>query len=80
MLANGFCRTCGCPDVEWLRPGTIARAEGVHTRTITRLIQSGRLHGDCFRGRFKISHAEWHKFRRMASSQYDPYVEGGLTG
>jgi excisionase family DNA binding protein len=50
------CKICGCPEVRWLRVGTVAEQFKCSRKLVRRLLKAGQIEGVLFGGEWRIDH------------------------
>ena len=66
------CKICGCPEVRWLRVGTVADQFECSRKLVRRLLKSGEIDGVLFGGEWRIDHASLDGFVQRDSVRFSP--------
>jgi len=64
------CKICGCPDLRWLRVGTVARSFKVTPKVVRRLIKKGEIEGVRFGGEWRVDHQSLDDYVRKDSVRF----------
>jgi excisionase family DNA binding protein len=64
------CPICGCPDLRWLRVGTVARRFGVTPKVVRRLLKKGEIEAVRFGGEWRIDHESLDDYVRKDSIRF----------
>jgi excisionase family DNA binding protein len=65
-----LCKICGCPDVRWLRVGTVAGQFKCSAKKVRRLIKRGDIDGVLLGGEWRIDHQSLDELVRRDSVRF----------
>jgi excisionase family DNA binding protein len=64
------CSVCGCPELKWLRVGTVARQFKCTPKLVRRLVKKGEIEGVRFGGIWRIDHRSLDEYVRKDSVRF----------
>ncbi len=64
------CKVCGCPELRWLRVGTVAQQFGCTPKVLRRLIKKGEIDGVRIGGEWRIDHQSLDDYVRKDSVRF----------